>query len=231
MIGMRAWGRRLGPIGATLVVAGLIGVVGWTFAISWRPSTDTYPLQGVDVSENSGAIDWQTVRAGGADFAYLRATEGADRRDARFADNWRQVYGAGLRRGAFHVFSLCHLAIDQANNFVVTVPRTGDALPAAVMIDFTPDCDARPDRAVLAGEIRRFAAVVESHTGKPVLIGVTADVESAYGLTAAIPRPVWASGNYFPPDYAARPWRMWRANAMRRIEGAAEPVGWNVVAR
>lgn len=230
MASFRTWGRRIGAAGAAVVVLGLAGVVGWTAAISWHPSPDTYPVQGVDVSEANGAIDWQTVRAGGADFAYLRATSGADGRDARFADNWRQVYAAGLRRGAIHIFSFCRLAVDQANNFVVTVPRVSDALPAAVDIDFAGDCDARPDRAVVLGEVKRFVSMVETHTGMPMLLMISKRVEATYHVAAAFERPVWSTGNFFPPEYAAKPWRMWRATNLRRVEGIDGPVNWDVAA-
>ena len=35
--------------------------------------------------------------------------------------------------------------------------------------------------------------------------------------------------NRFKPDYAARPWRMWRASDFRRVEGVEGPVHWDVV--
>ncbi len=118
---------------------------------------------------------------------------------------------AGVRRGAIHVFSFCRLAVDQANNFVVTVPRVSDALPAAVDIDFEGDCDARPDRAVVVGEVARFLKIAENHTGKPMLLMISREVEGVYRLSAEFERPEWSVGNFFPPEYAAKPWAMWRA--------------------
>jgi len=73
---LRIWSRRIGLAGALGIVIALCAVVAWTFALSWRPS-DIYHFQGVDVSEAQGPIEWWTVKAGGADFAYLRATRGA----------------------------------------------------------------------------------------------------------------------------------------------------------
>lgn len=226
---MRIWGRRIGLAGALGVVIALSAVVVWTLALSWRPS-DTYRFQGIDVSEKQGQIEWWTVKAGGADFAYLRATSGADWRDTRFATNWGEVYATGMRRGALHVYSLCRLAVDQANNFNTTVPRASDALPAAVEIDFSEDCTSRPVRDVVLNELRRFLSMVEAHTGKPVLLKISKRFDAAYQVTAAIPRPVWAVQDFFPPDYAARPWRMWQANDMRRIDGVGGAVNWDVVA-
>ena len=226
---IRRWGRRVEIIGALVIVVGLAAIVGWTLALSWRPS-DRYQFQGVDVSADTGAIDWWTVKKGGADFAYLRATGGADMRDETFERNWAGVYETGMRRGASHVYSICRLAADQANNFNTTVPRDREALPAAVEIDFAEDCTSRPERPIVLDEIRRFLTMVEAHTGKPVLLKISKRFDAAYGVTAAIPRPVWAVQNFFPPDYPAHRWRMWQANDMRRIDGIEGPVHWDVVA-
>jgi len=225
----RLWSRRIGQIGALGIALVLIGAAGWIFLLSWRPS-DKYSFQGIDVSDDQGAIEWPTVKAGGADFAYLRATFGADGRDDRFAAYWSDAHAAGLRRGAIHVYSLCRLAADQANNFNTTVPRAEDALPPAVEIDFDEDCESRPARGVVLDELRRFLTMVETHSGKPALIKVSKRFEAAYRVTEAIPRTVWAVQDFFPPDYAARPWRMWQASDMRRIEGIDGPVRWDVVA-
>lgn len=227
---MRLWRRRFGRFVLLLLVAALALVVGWSFARGWRPASTNFPFQGVDVDERHGQIDWWTVRAGGADFAYVRATFGSGGRDARFAANWGDVYTTGMRRGALHVYSLCNLAADQANNFNTTVPRVADALPAAVQIDFTEGCESRPEQHVVIDELRRFMTMVEQHTGKPVLMKLTRRFDAAYRVSAAIPRPVWAVQDFFPPDYAARPWRMWQANDMRRIDGVAGAVNWDVVA-
>ena len=226
---LRLWNRRIGLAGALLVVLGLTGIVAVTLAFSWRPS-DRFPFQGVDVSDANGAVDWWGVHKGSADFAYVRATSGADARDRRFEANWAGVYETGMRRGAIHIYSLCRLAADQANNCNTTVPRDRDALPAAVEIDFAADCASRPVRRVVLDELRRYHTMVEAHTGKPVLLKISKPFEAAYGVTAAVARPVWAVQDFFPPDYPARPWRMWQANSMRRIDGIEGPVHWNVVA-
>ena len=223
------WNRRVGRVSALIAVLGLTAIVGWTLAMSWRP-TDRYPFQGIDVGESNGPVDWWAVKRGGADFAYLRATSGADIRDARFEANWGGVYETGMRRGAIHIYSLCRLAADQANNFNTTVPRTAEALPAAVDIDFAEDCTSRPVRQIVLDEIRRYITMVESHTGKPVLLKVSKRIDAVYTITAAIPRPVWAVQDFFPPDYPARRWRMWQASDMRRIDGIDGPVHWDVVA-
>ncbi|NYD91498.1 GH25 family lysozyme [Sphingomonas melonis] len=213
-----------------LVAAGAIGIGGWSFATGWHPAASQYPLQGLDLAENPGSIEWGTVRARGADFAYLIATSGKDRRDPGFEANWAAVPDAGLRRGAVHLYSLCQPGAAQANAFNAFVPRTADALPAAVDVAYRPDCTARPERAELVRELRTFITMVETHTRKPVLLRLSKPVDSDYEISAAIERPVWAIANLFPPAYAARAWRMWRASDIRRIDGIEGPVNWDVVA-
>ena len=138
---------------------------------------------------------------------------------------------AGMRRGAIHAWSLCRLAADQANNFNTTVPKTDDALPPAVAIDFIDGCDDRPSRDVVLEELKRFIIMVEAHTERPVLLLVSKRFEANYDVTSALDRPIWSAQNFFPPDYAARPWRMWRASDMRRIDGVEGPVNWDVVTK
>lgn len=215
---------------AVLAGIGVIGIAGWSGATGWAPASSRYPLQGVDLGADPPAVEWGTLRARGADFAYLVATSGADRRDPGFEANWAALPEAGLRRGAVHIYSLCQSAIRQANAFNAFVPRTDDALPSAVDIAFREDCTARPDRAELLGELRRFVRTVEAHTRKPLLLRVARAVEADYRVSEAIDRPVWAIGNFFNPGYPARPWRMWRASDLRRVDGIAGPVNWNVVA-
>lgn len=226
---MAWWGTLIGRVVAAWVLAVLIAVAAWVYATGWAPSTRRYPLQGVDLSDAQGDVAWPTLAARGADFAYLRATSGAHGRDTRFAANWPAAAAAGLRRGAMHRWSFCQDGTAQADNFVTTVPRTRDALPAVLDIDFSVDCDARPDRAAVIDQIKRFLVIAETHTGEPMLIKITRPVERAYALSSALPRPIWEVRNFRAPDYAARPWRMWQASDVRRVEGVAGPIHWDVV--
>lgn len=222
------WG--LGRPALFLFVIGLVMMGAWLGATRWRPSSLDYPLQGLDLPLDAGPADWGTVRGTGADFAYLVATAGR-RRGAGFEANWAALPEAGLRRGAVHLFSPCEPAEAQANAFNVVVPRTDDALPAAVDVDLrSDDCPDRPDAAAVIAGLRRFVAMVETHTGRPVLLRVSRAAERNWGVSAAIDRPVWALGNLVPPGYPARPWRMWRASNWHRVDGIEGPVNWDVVA-
>lgn len=224
----RVLARRARVSGGVMLALALVLLLGWLFAVTWRPSPRSFPIQGVDVSEEQRQVNWPTLRRGGVAFAYARATIGADRRDTRFAENWSGIYAAGIDRGAVHVYSLCRLASDQARNFVTTVGPDAAQLPMAVDLDYQPDCAARPDRAVLIEELRRFLSLVERHLGTPAILRIGADFEARYRVSAAIDRRLWSVQQFSPPYYLARPWTLWRANRIRRIDGVDGPIHWNV---
>ena len=221
--------RRLSLWGWLVVASLVFALALWLFALDWRPSASDYQFQGVDVADANGAIDWPAVKAAGANFAYIHATTADTVRDTMFEENWRGARAADLRRGAIHRFSLCRFAADQANNFNTTVPNADDALPPAVEIDFSRDCDRHPERDVVLSELRRFLIMVEEHTQRPAVLLVSRRFEAAYRVTEALDHPVWSAQNFLRPNYAARPWRMWRASDMRRIDGISGPVNWDVV--
>lgn len=217
---------RAAAIVALLVLIGLIGLVQ---VRAWRPDPKDYPLQGVDVSHHQGEIEWPTLAAEGAGFAYIKATEGGDLRDPAFARNWQDAADAGVRRGAYHFFTLCRPGVDQATNFIATVPRTPDALPPAIDLEFGGNCAARPARPVLMAEVTAFLDAVEAYTGKRAVLYVTQEFDEAYRVSEAFDRPLWLRRLGLKPGYGARPWAMWQASNIRRVDGVEGPVDWNVM--
>ena len=70
-----------------------------------EPARLLYAIHGIDVSHHQQTIRWPSVRSDGARFAYIKAPEGGDFVDPRFAQNWTGALAAGLRVGAYHFFT------------------------------------------------------------------------------------------------------------------------------
>lgn len=224
----RRWlGRAIAALVTLAVAAGLI--LWW--ASRWAPPREDYPIQGVTLSAANGDVPWGTVKAAGADFAYIGATKGADGVDPAYERNLAAADEANIPTGPVHHFSLCNLAAAQAENFIRHVPRRAEALPTAVWLDFDDDCAERPTRALLLSELATFLAQIEAHMGKQSLIAPSAAFENEYHVTGAIARTIWLRRNFFAPGYGAHPWAMWQANDYLRINGIDGTVGWNVVQR
>lgn len=228
-----AMAMRLRRIAHRLGVALLLGllalaVILW-WAARWTPDRTRFPLQGINVDSSNGEIDWGWMKAAGADFAYVSATIGAKRTDARYKMNLAGARAAGMKVGAIHHYDLCRLAADQAANFIRHVPRRTDALPAVVWLDFDGSCEDRPTRALLLSELATFLAQIEAHSGKRSLIAPAAAFEKHYDISRDIARTIWLQRDFFEPGYGAHPWTMWQANRYIRLAGAKGTIGWNVV--
>jgi lysozyme len=212
-----------------LVILAIIAGISYYVISHWRPGLGSYPVQGVEVSQDQGEIAWPTAAADGVDFAYIRATEGADMHDVRFAENWANAQKAGIKRGAGHFYTLCRLASDQASNFMAYVPRDADALPAALTLQFDGNCAERPARDVVLREIATFIRMAEAHSGKPMVLHLARDFEDFYQISESINRQLWLNARIFPPAYGARQWRVWQSNSLMKVRGIPNSVNWNVV--
>lgn len=215
---------------AILAILGLIGLGLLLYARKWAPERQEFPTQGVSVSSDNGAIEWGTLAAQGADFAYIRAAKGGQFRDPAFERNWRQAQAAGMRYGAMLDFSLCARAADQATRFITTVPRDNAALPPVIRLAFDPSCRVRPGQDFVLSELNTLVNLIESHAGTSVVLNVSDDFDAKYDIASRINRTFWLEGNFFPPDAEKRKWVMWTANDMRHIDGVEGPVRWDVMA-
>ena len=59
-------------------------------------------LPGLDVSSWQGNVDWATVAANGARFAFVKATEGTSYVNPYFTQQYVGAFDVGLVRGAYH---------------------------------------------------------------------------------------------------------------------------------
>jgi lysozyme len=223
-----SWRTRI----AALVGLIAIGAGGWLWwrMQHWAPAREQFPVQGVLIGATDGAADFKALRAIGADFAYLEASEGASARDSGFAANLRRVQGSGLRYGAVHAYDPCVPAERQAANFVTTVPRDETLLPPAIALDKpAEDCADPISEAAVESELTTFLNQVEGHVGQPAVLKLSPEFEERYRIARRIERNLWLTRDWRQPDYAGRPWTLWTANDALRTEAGDAPVRWVVV--
>ncbi|WP_201984269.1 glycoside hydrolase family 25 protein [Hymenobacter rubidus] len=147
----RAW--------ATLTKGGLTGR-------EKTPLLAGFSVHGIDVSAYQGRIDWPEVARNKVRFAFIKASEGATLRDARFARNWREARAAGVLCGAYHYFQPNRDGKIQADLFAHTVPLAPGDLPPVLDVEAANFHDV----AVLRREVARWLRLVEAHYGvRPIL--------------------------------------------------------------
>ncbi|MBP9950253.1 MAG: GH25 family lysozyme [Cypionkella sp.] len=192
-----------------------------------------YPVHGVDVSKYQGDIDWATLQQGGAAFAFIKATEGGDRVDSRFMDNWRGAARAGLPRGAYHFFYLCGPAEAQARWFIANVPRAANALPPVLDMEwtpFSPTCTIRPPQDQVRAEARRFIEIVTAHYGKRPILYTSVDFYQDNDLGRLQGVDFWLRSVAGHPSekFPGQNWTFWQYTSTGLVPGITGRADLNV---
>jgi lysozyme len=183
-----------------------------------------YDVIGVDVSHHQGRIDWRALAGDGIAFAYIKATEGENFRDADFAINWAGAASAGLVRGAYHFFTLCRTGIDQARNFIATVPRDPSALPPAVDAESMGPCSNGASVGNVPAELEILLAELSAHYGRRPLIYITAEFHDTY-LKGQFPHDqFWVRSLVLPPLFRQEQWILWQYQNRGARRGVQGPV-------
>jgi lysozyme len=200
----------------------------WKSAKPWN-----YAVHGTDVSKYQTSIAWSDAKAAGISFAFLKATEGGDRVDDNFADNWRKAKAAGVPRGAYHFYYFCRTAVDQANWFIRHVPRERSALPPVLDMEWNPQsptCKLRPDSETVRSEMRTFLTMVERHYGKKPIIYTSLDFFEDNNLSTFRDYPYWLRSVAGHPDdkYSGHPFTFWQYTGTGVVPGVTGNADINV---
>ncbi len=226
----RGLGARLRLTAAVLLAALIAGAIIWWQLIHWTPSREDFPMQGVLVEAQDRTVDFRALRAIGANFAYIEASDGGSARNPEFDRMLGEARAAGLQVGAVHDYDPCITADPQSANFVTVVARDPALLPPAIALERTADkCPTRVSEAMVESELMTFLNQVEGHVGKAAVLKVSPAFEETYHMAARLKRDLWLTRTYFHPDYAGRPWTLWTANTMLHTEAGDGDVRWVVV--
>ena len=192
------------------------------------------PVQGIDVSEHDGDIDWHSVKRAGITFAYLKTTEGGDVADDRFDENWKAAGAAGIHRGAYHFMYWCRAADQQARFFLSNVPNDPEALPPVLDLewnDASPTCPGAFPASKAVPMIRTLLAAMEARTGKrPIIYTDVTFYRDILSGGAFADYPLWLRSVAAEPAklYPGRPYTYWQFSSTGRVPGIAGDVDRNV---
>src|SRR3546814_8850615 len=89
--------RALRRIGAAIVLLLLAAGLALWWAARWTPDRALYPTQGVTIDAGNGDVHWGSIKAAGAEFAYIMATDGAGGIDPKFARNMAEAREVGVQ--------------------------------------------------------------------------------------------------------------------------------------
>ena len=197
-----------------------------------KSSPKQLAVHGVDISRWQGEIDWAKLRGQGANFVYIKATDGGDHLDPMFKKNWRAADRAGLKRGAYHFFYWCRTAGEQADWFIRNVPRVAGALPPVIDVEWNGEsrCRKRPSRAKVLEKMQVFMDKLEAHYGQRPIIYTAPDFYRDNLRGAFENYPFWLRAVAQHPSkvYPGRKWVFWQYSGSGLSQGVRGRIDLNV---
>ena len=218
-------------VGGVLALAGgaLLMMVYFGLLRFNYPAHEEYPVRGIDVSHHQGDIDWEALKGEDLRFVFMKATEGGDFKDRKFAFNWKEAKKAGLEIGAYHFFTFCKSGREQAKNFTETVPFDSSAMPPVIDLEFGGNCRlAKPDNEIIM-EIDTLQTVLfETYKKRPVLY-VTKEFYERFMIGRFLENPIWFRDIFNEPVLPDnRNWHFWQYSNRGRLSGVEGYVDLNV---
>jgi lysozyme len=227
---LRAWIAVVAVLLLLTIAAAVAGYLYYTGRLWFNdPGLKEYPVRGIDVSEHQGEIDWERVRKAGYDFAFVKATEGINHVDSRFGANWESAGVNGLVRGAYHFFSFNRPGLEQARNFIETVPVEAGSLPPAVDIELGGNSVDVPTREDFRRELDDFLREIEKNYGRKPILYVNDESYERFIKGAYEDYPLWIADVFMSPGVSdGRPWLFWQYNPRGHVDGIGGYVDLNV---
>ncbi len=196
-----------------------------------QASAKDYPVQGFDVSNHQGDINWQRISPEKYQFIYLKATEGGDFVDKRFAKNWQNARTRGLHVGAYHFYRLCRDGATQAQNFIKTVPQAADSLPPVIDLEYDSNCINTYTQEQLLHQIQIMHDQLQRHYGQQPIFYVSKAFYHVVLMGYFKDTPLWVRDYTEKPELQdGRDWLFWQHSQTGRIDGVASAVDLNVYA-
>lgn len=184
-----------------------------------------YSVHGIDVSAYQGRIDWPEVARHRVRFAFIKASEGATLRDARFARNWREARAAGILSGAYHYFQPNRDGAVQADLFIKLVPLAAGDLPPVLDVE----APRFHDVAELRREVRQWLELVQAHYGVQPILYSNYGFYRRYLAGHFDDFPLWlAHYEVARPTLPATRWIIWQHSDEAYVPGIRGTVDFNV---
>lgn len=163
-------------------------------------------MDGIDVSEWQGDIDFDAVKNSGIEVVYIRSGAGEDYKDPFFERNYQAAKNAGLKVGFYHYVIATNVdeAINEAEFFVsLTENKSPDACLAMDFEYFY----GLPDSAI--NEISKaFLETVEARSGRRAC--VYSDAYNARNTFSGLTEyPLWVADYYRSEPYSTGQWEDW----------------------
>ena len=233
--------RRAAPLSTTAICRRPRGApCSFIRSSKFSNAPSSYPIRGVDLSWWNGAIPFEKL-AGTHEirFAYLKATEGANKKDPAFDDLLRGAHSVGILTGAYHFFNFCDSPQSQFENLSKTAAGELD-LPFAIAVEWLDgpsdpkqrDCSRDPE--VVKSNLRQLLEDVAARYKKVPIIYAPSSAVGTLIDASFSNYPIWLAdyhkilGLRKPTMRGRNPWTIWQFTDHATLPGLDKPVELDV---
>jgi len=189
-----------------------------------------YSIHGIDVSNFQSTVYWPLVKAMRVDtvaigFAFIKATEGLNDVDKRFAKNWHAAKQVQIPRGAYHFFLATKSGSKQAKNFIKHVNLSAGDLPPVVDVEQLYGVSPKNMRT----RLKECLSILEAHYKVKPIIYTYVSFYNSYLGDDFKDYPLWVA-HYLEPNKPkiSRDWIFWQHSERGSVSGIAHKVDFNV---
>ena len=165
-------------------------------------------VEGVDVSEFQGSINWTSVHNSGRDFAITRVSDGTGHLDPTFKANWAGIKAAGMVRGVYQFIEGTESGTAQADLLLQQVGtlEAGD-LPPMADVEVLDGASG----SELVSTVAAWVAEIKAKTGRTPMIYTAPGFWNGLPNTGQFASEVLVVANWQVscPD-TPTPWTSWK---------------------
>ncbi len=208
------------------------------FGFRWRALygdvsyPEGYEIHGIDISHHQGRIDWDLLRDKGLinerpiRFIMIKSTEGANRLDENFRDNFYQAREHGFTRGTYHFYSVHSPAKEQAEFFIRQVKLENGDLPPVLDVEHKPKTQSDDE---FKQSVLEWLHIVEKHYGVKPIIYTYYKFKMRYLSDPSFDAyPYWIAHYYVEKVEYKGPWKFWQHTDAGRLPGIRGDVDFNI---
>lgn len=192
---------------------------------------------GIDVSAYQPTINWASVKAGGRDFAFIKATEGATFTSSTFANQMTGAKNAGVLAGAYHFARYDNnSAAAEAQHFLNVAGPYVTAGYLRPVLDV--ETSTTQTKTAVSNWVNAWCTAVQNATGVAPIVYTFVSYASTYLNSSVTQWPLWMAQYPSSPNpqtgnpsgtapWATGAWSFWQYTDNATVSGISDGVDGN----
>ena len=190
-----------------------------------------YEIHGIDISHYQGDIDWSKLKTAKiknspVKFILIKSTEGSNKLDKNFNDNFYQARENGFIRGAYHFWSNRTSPRQQAYYFLKQVHLEDGDLPPVLDVEHKPKNKSNEE---FQRDILTWLHIVEDkYHVKPIIYTYYKFKEAYLNAPVFDDYPYWIAHYYVEKVAYKGSWKFWQHTDVGKLPGIKGYVDFNI---